>query len=314
MTAEELKLMLMQSPVGFSILRGRELVFELVNEPYAELSGRKLSELIGRPYREAFPELAGSGTYEMLERIFDTGEGFSRREHLVRLLRGGVMRDCYFDFSVQPTRDPQSGAITGLVGIASDVTELVSRRRDAESMAERLRASEERFRGAQETSLDAFMALRNVKDTQGRVVDFDVLFQNEAGIRITGVDVSASGPRRMSEAFPGLPSTELWGLYLRTAETGEPFQVEFVYQKDGLDGWFRIIGSRVGDGVAISFSDITEKKRMEQTEREARERAEYLAADIEQQCREMEAELLKLRAERDAARARVMELERTRAV
>jgi PAS domain S-box-containing protein len=314
MTADELKEMLIDSPVGFSILRGRELVFELVNATYAELSGRTVSELTGRPYRKAFPELEGSGTFEMIEGVFDSGRGFSMREYKVRLSRDGAMRDCYFDFSVQPTRAPESGTITGLVGIAMDVTELVTRRREAEAMAERLKESEERFRGAQETSLDAFMALRSVRDAQGRVVDFDILFQNEAGTRINGVDVSRSGPRRMLEAFPGLPSTALWKHYLHTAETGEPFRVETPYQQDGLDGWFRIVGSKVGEGIALTFSDITEKKRMEQSEREARQRAEFLAADIEQQCRDMEVELLRVRSERDAALAKVEELQRTRAV
>jgi PAS domain S-box-containing protein len=314
MTADELKEMLIQSPVGFSILRGRELVFELVNAPYAELAGRGIDQMMGRPYREAFPELAGTGTYEMLEGIFDTGKGFAMREYKVPLIRQGTRRDCFFDFSVQPLRDSRSGEITGLVGIAIDVTELVSRRQEAEALAGRLQESEERFRGAQETSLDAFMALRSVRDAQGRVVDFDVLFQNEAGTRINGLDVSHSGPRRMLEAFPGLRDTELWPQYLHTAETGEPFRREFPYQKDGLDGWFRILGSKVGDGLAVSFADISEKKRMEASEREARERAEYLASEIQQQCRDMEAELLKVRAERDEARARLAALECTRAV
>lgn len=314
MNIEVLKQMLIQAPVGFSLLRGRELVFELVNAPYAEMTGRPASDILGRPYREAFPELAGTGTFEMLEQVFDTGTGFAMREYKVPLVRNGARVDCYFDFSVQPTKDPVSGASTGLVGIAIDVTELVTRRHDAEALAERLRESEERFRGAQETSLDAFMALRNVKDAQGRVVDFDILFQNEAGTRINRWSVRDSGPRRMLEAFPGLKDTELWRRYLHVAETGEPFRVETPYVTDGINGWFRILGSRVGDGIALSFSDITDKKRMEQSEREARERAEYLAADIEQQCRDMEAELLKVRAERDEARARLAALERTRSL
>jgi PAS domain-containing protein len=314
MTADELKEMLIQSPVGFSILRGRELVFELVNAPYAELAGRPIDQMVGRSYRQAFPELAGTGVYEMLDAIFDTGKGFAMREYKVPLVRDGVRRDCFFDFSVQPLRDLQSGAITGLVGIAVDVTELVSRRQEAEALAGRLQESEERFRGAQETSLDAFMALRSVKDAQGRVVDFDILYQNEAGTRINGLDLSRPGPKRVLEAFPGLRDTGLWRQYLHTAETGEPFRSEFPYQKDGIDGWFRILGSKVGEGLAISFTDITERKRMEASEREARERAEVLAAEIEQQCRDMEAELLKVRAERDEARARLAALERTQAV
>lgn len=314
MTADELKEMLIQSPVGFSILRGRELVFELVNAPYAELAGRRIDQMIGLPYRAAFPELAGRGVYEMLEGIFDTGKGVAMREYKAPLIRDGALRDCFFDFSVQPMRDPQSGGIIGLVGIAVDVTETVSRRQEAEALAGRLQESEERFRGAQETSLDAFMALRSVRDAQGRVVDFDVIYQNEAGTRINGLDVSRSGPQRMLESFPGLRDSELWRQYVHTAEAGEPFRSEFPFQKDGLDGWFRVLGSKVGDGLAISFSDISDRKRMEAAERESRERAEYLAAEIQQQCRDMEAELLKVRAERDEARARLAAMERTRAV
>jgi two-component system CheB/CheR fusion protein len=311
MTAEELESMLMNSVVGFSILRGRDLVFELANGPYLELAGRTRAEVIGRRYRDIFPELAGTGTFEMLERVLDTGEPFGMKEYRLVLVRDGAPRECFFDFTVQPTRD-ETGTITGLMGIAIDVTELVVRRRDAEALAERLRASEERFRGAQETSLDAFMALRCLKDPAGEIIDFEFLFQNEAAARINGLDPANILGRRLLESFPGLLQNEIWGHILQLARTGQPFRTEVRYQQNGFDTWLRVLGSKVGDGVAISFSDITERKRMEASAHEAREKAEFLAADIAQQCREMEATLLQMRAERDQAWARVAELERSR--
>jgi PAS domain S-box-containing protein len=302
MTAVELEAMLLQSPVGFALLRGRDLVFELVNAPYAQMAGRPREAMVGRRYRDLFPELAGTGTFELLERIVDTGEPVVMREYRLELVRDGERRPAVFDFSARPTRDA-AGAVTGVMGVAVDVTEAVTRREQAEALATRLAASEELFRGAQETSLDAFLALRSVRDAQGRVVDFDILFQNAAGVRINGVDVRRTGPRRMLEAFPGLVDLELWQRYVHTAQTGEPFQLETPYQTDGLDGWYRVLCSRVGEGIAVSFSDITEKKRAERAGREAREHAEALAAAVEEQCREMDAAMLRAHAERDAARA-----------
>ena len=71
-TAEaRLRRVLEQAPVGMAVLRGPTHVFEIANQRYSELVGGR--PLTGRAMREAFPELAGQGIYEMLDQTLASG-------------------------------------------------------------------------------------------------------------------------------------------------------------------------------------------------------------------------------------------------
>src|SRR5207302_69234 len=95
---------------------------------------------LGKPAREALPEIAGQGYYELLDRIYRTGEPMIQREALIRFdSRGdGTLQDTYADYVYQPARTA-SGEVEGILVHAVDVTEQVKAR-------ERIAASEARFR------------------------------------------------------------------------------------------------------------------------------------------------------------------------
>ncbi len=47
------------------------------------------------------------------------------------------------------------------------------------------------------------------------------------------------------------------------------FDIESYYNSEGIVGWFRIMTVKLGDGIAISFGDITKRKQVEASLREA---------------------------------------------
>ena len=51
---------------------------------------------------------------------------------------------------------------------------------------------------------------------------------------------------------------------MQVAETGHPHEIELVYDADGIQGWFRNMTVKLGDGIAVSFFDITERKHNEE--------------------------------------------------
>jgi len=51
--------------------------------------------------------------------------------------------------------------------------------------------------------------------------------------------------------------------YVNVVETGDPHDIEVRYESEGIVGWFRNMAVKLDDGVAISFSDITEQKQAE---------------------------------------------------
>ena len=63
-----------RAPSFLAILRGPEHVFDLANEPYDKLIGGR--DIVGKPIREALPEVEGQGFFELLDEVYRTGEAF----------------------------------------------------------------------------------------------------------------------------------------------------------------------------------------------------------------------------------------------
>ena len=136
--AERLRQLFERSPGFMAVVRGPDHVFEMANESYRKLVGKR--GLIGKPVREAVPEVDGQGLVELLDEVYRSGEPFVGQSARVSLQRtpGGPREERLLDFVFQPILGAQ-GAVTGIIADGYDVTERV--------MAERaLRESEERFR------------------------------------------------------------------------------------------------------------------------------------------------------------------------
>ena len=111
-----------QSPSFLAILRSPEHVFEYVNERYYQLLGHR--PLVGRTVREALPEVAGQGFFEILDRTYQSGEPFvgSAMRLMVQREPAGPLQEAFIDFVYQPVRDPD-GEVSGILAHGIDVTE-----------------------------------------------------------------------------------------------------------------------------------------------------------------------------------------------
>jgi signal transduction histidine kinase len=119
------------APVGVAIVRDREHVFQFANERYLELVGGR--PLLGKSIREALPELAGQGIYELMDEVYDSGKprlGRSARVLIQR--RRELPEETFFDFTYQPRLD-ELGRVKGITVVAVDVTALTVARRQAEA-------------------------------------------------------------------------------------------------------------------------------------------------------------------------------------
>ena len=66
--------------MGIALLRGPDHVYELANPDYLALVSHR--PVLGRPVREALPELAGQGIFELLDEVQRT-----QRPHVGRSVR-----------------------------------------------------------------------------------------------------------------------------------------------------------------------------------------------------------------------------------
>jgi PAS domain S-box-containing protein len=146
-----------QMPGFVGVMAGPDHVYEYVNEAYVKISGR--GEFLGRTIREVFPELEGQGFFELLDKVYRTGEAVVTRGMELRLEGSDDIQ--FIDFVYEPIRDDQ-GAVTGVFVGGYEVTE-VHRTTAA------LRASEARLR-----ELNADLERRVIERTQARGVTWQV--------------------------------------------------------------------------------------------------------------------------------------------
>ncbi|MET0857741.1 MAG: PAS domain-containing protein [Telluria sp.] len=119
---DRLRQLFQQTPGFMAMLRGPQHVFEMTNAAYQLAAGSR--DLIGKPIREAMPELAGQGFYELLDQVYASGTPYVARGMSVKLQRqpGAALDERFINFVYQPIMTAD-GAITGVFIEGSDVTE-----------------------------------------------------------------------------------------------------------------------------------------------------------------------------------------------
>ncbi|MGK3997537.1 ATP-binding response regulator [Sorangium sp. So ce1024] len=130
---EKLYDLFMQAPVPIAVFAGPEHRYDVANPPYCEMVGRQ--EIVGKDVRTVFPELGEHEVIATLDRALTTGRPLHVTELNIPIERGGVASDAYFNYVAQPIRDP-SGAVTGVMVIAFEVTAQVLARRRIEQLSQ----------------------------------------------------------------------------------------------------------------------------------------------------------------------------------
>ena len=99
---------------------------------------------------QALPELKGQGFEALLKGVVDTGKPFMADEVAAELMRKGQMETIYVNLTYQPRREGQS--ITGILVVATDVTEQVLARKKVEEKEVALQNALEQVRLSKEAA------------------------------------------------------------------------------------------------------------------------------------------------------------------
>jgi PAS domain S-box-containing protein len=112
------------APGFFAVLSGPSHVFTFANDAYIRLVGGR--SVIGKPVREALPEIESQGFLGMLDHVYRTGErrGGEATRVMLQQSEGELPRETFLDFSYDAIRDVD-GAISGIFVQGMDRTESV---------------------------------------------------------------------------------------------------------------------------------------------------------------------------------------------
>jgi PAS domain S-box-containing protein len=117
----QLRQLFEQAPSFMALLSGPDHVFELANAAYVRLVDR---QVLGKPMREALPEVVEQGFLQLLDRVYRTGEPFVGKGIRASLLRrdGRPAEERYLDLVYQPIFGPD-GRVVGIFAQGHDITE-----------------------------------------------------------------------------------------------------------------------------------------------------------------------------------------------
>ncbi|HEY9880059.1 MAG TPA: PAS domain S-box protein [Leptolyngbyaceae cyanobacterium] len=176
---------------------------------------------------------------------------------------------------------PISGAALVEIVVFSLVTLLISRletdlrvvqRRSRSHLIElaqkeaTLRESDARFHAAAESSFDAIYILKSVRDEAGEIVDFQFVDLNTYGAKLISRTKAEVIGQNLCELLPINRTLGFFEKYKQVIETGIPLEEEF--PSNTMPGvtadWLHHQVVPLGDGVAITTCDITNRKRSEE--------------------------------------------------
>jgi signal transduction histidine kinase len=149
---------------------------------------------------------------------------------------------------------------------------------------ERARAAalenERRFSVALESSAVPFTILTPVRGDDGLIVDFMWTYLNPAAARTLGREVSELMGRDIGRVLPkAWEAPGLFDRYVGVIESGEQceFELETAATNQGVR-WYNVLAAPLQGSVAVWFTNVTHRKKFEETLREAdRRKDEFLA-------------------------------------
>jgi diguanylate cyclase (GGDEF)-like protein/PAS domain S-box-containing protein len=229
--------------------------------------GYTQDEIIGKHFRLFFvPEDIQAGLpdklfAEAVRKGHYTGEGWRLRKNGERFWASVVLTAMH----------DSAGTLAGFAKVVRDLTPQKRRQETLQAAQAALQEERDRLYAVAENSLDALFVCEAIRNQSGIIEDFVFTYLN------SNVEKLVSRPRarmlggRMSELLANHRIAGCFEKYRHVVLTGKPLIEEFaVEDNDVTSPWLRVQAVKLRDGIAITASDITERKRIEK-------RTEYTA-------------------------------------
>jgi serine phosphatase RsbU (regulator of sigma subunit)/PAS domain-containing protein len=218
---------------------GRIVDFTLLylNDAGARILGRPRAELVGRGYRELWPQTLTDDTFPLYVQVVRDRVPMVRTVYYDRATVSG-----HFEFRIGPFGD-------GFLARFVDLTKLTMGAPSEGGV---------RLYEALDAAFDGFMLLRAVRDDSGTIVDFTCEYVNQIGVKLVGRTVEEFVGRRLSEVSPGTVEYGLFERLRAVAEGSEPWRDQLTSAATAQVWELKAV--RVEPGfVAVSYREITEQ-------------------------------------------------------
>jgi serine phosphatase RsbU (regulator of sigma subunit)/PAS domain-containing protein len=219
-----------------------DFILVYLNEAGGRFLGRPREELIGRTYRELWPDTVTDGTLPLYRRVVQDRVPAVRTVYYDRASVAG-----HFEFRVVPFGD-------GFVARFVDLKKLtIGSQTDGGA----------RLYEALDAAFDGFTLLRAVRDDTGMIVDFTREYVNQIGAKLADSTVEDLVGRRVNEAPSGTVELGLFEHYRDVADGGKVWQQQVASRTSAQVWELKVVRVDV-DIVAVSYRDVTAQVEQQQ--------------------------------------------------
>ncbi len=218
------------------------------NDAYRPILGAngKHPAILGKPGKEAWPEV-WYFIEPMTDQVMTTGVPIWHEDLPVPVPRNGQLEDAYFTFSYSPVFGDDS-QIAGVLVTCTETTEKVATAKLQQEKNELLQA-------VFDSSSAGISVVSSVRNEQGEIIDFDYRLVNRVTEQANNrTDLVG---KRYSAIHSKYREAGLFDDFKAVVNTGKAIERERHYTGEGFDNWYETTAVRLGDGVVLSFRDIT---------------------------------------------------------
>ncbi|GAB3816491.1 hypothetical protein GCM10028895_11740 [Pontibacter rugosus] len=127
-----------------------------------------------------------------------------------------------------------------------------------------LKALSNVVQGVLNSSLNSIMAFTGVRDEKNVISDFTWSLLNRQGEELVGKPFSLLSGYSVLPDMPFIKKNGLFRKLVNVVETGVQLHLEQQLEIRGKRAWYEIAAVKMGNGVAVTMADITEKKSSEE--------------------------------------------------
>jgi PAS domain S-box-containing protein len=135
--------------------------------------------------------------------------------------------------------------------------------RQLETQNKQLQQSQALLESVLNVSLDGIVVYKAIRDNQNKIIDFKwILLNPSAEENLKNRAINLLGKRLLQE-MPEVREMGLFEQYVTVVETGKALETELYYTYETLQFWVQLVAVRLNDGLAVTFRDISQRKRTE---------------------------------------------------
>lgn len=297
---DNLEKILNMLPASVVVIRGQELIVEMINDTNLGYWKKSREEVVGKPFLEILPDLADQPFAGQLRRVMETGEVLDVKESQVLFtMNDGTIRETYVDYTYQPLSDLE-GNRNGVLVMSFEITDRVLSKRLLEKYSQEVASANEQLsisnnKLAKSEARFKFL-IQEAPVAIGVLHGRDLLVEtaNQKILQVWGKTKQIVG-LPLALALPELEGQPFLGLLDKVYTSGDAFyanEIMAMLEHDGIlkEIFFNVVYQPVAglDGavsdILVVAVDVTEqvnsRKLVEKSEQHFRRLADLVPAKI----------------------------------